>query len=246
MLYLSLARGSKAGSFPNIEANLASQYAPAKQERLVAVEGGAKLRWGDWLSLSPSLFYYDYRDKQVFGAVEDILFSTLSRIVNVPRSHAYGADMLARAALPGGWRADIAAAWMKTRVDDYVGYDEFGTLRSFEGAIFPYAPDLELTATLGRHFSLPGGSDGDIAVTWRHASVSWADMLRDPRFRIGGYDQLDLGLTLRLARPEMTVRLNVQNLTNQDRWTNAYLVNDSVTRYAARPRSWTLSLVRDW
>lgn len=246
MLYLSVARGSKAGSFPNIEANLASQYAPAGRERLDAIEGGAKLRWGDRLSLSASLFHYDYRDKQVFGAVEDILFTTLSRLVNVPRSHAYGADIQARAALPGGWHADLAAAWLKTRIDDYVGYDEFGAPRDFKGGVFSYAPALDLTATLGRTIPIAPGLDGDLAVTWHHASTSWADMLRDPLFRIDGHDRIDLSLALRLARPDMTVRLNVENLTNSYRWTNAYLVNDSLTRYAARPRHWTLSLVRIW
>jgi len=246
MIYLSFAHGSKAGGFPNLEANLASQYAPAKRERLGAVEAGAKLRWGDRFSLSPGLFYYDYRDKQVFGAVEDIVFTALSRVVNVPRSHAWGAEVQASAALPGGWRADLAAAWLRTRIDDYIGYDEFGVLRSFVGGTFPYAPELELATTLGRNFPLPGGGNGELGVTYRHASASWADMLRDPAFRIDGYDQIDLGLSLALARPDLTIRLNVQNLTNRYRWTNAYLVNDSLTRYAARPRHWSLSLTRAW
>ena len=68
-----------------------TQNAPAKQESLLSYEGGVKSTLLDHqLQFDGAVFYYDYNDKQILGAVADPVFGALAELVNVPHSHVFG------------------------------------------------------------------------------------------------------------------------------------------------------------
>lgn len=241
LLYASLSRGAKAGQFPNIEGNVAAQYAPARQEKLIAGEVGLKARPLPTVAVDLAAFYYDYRDKQVFGAVEDILFTALTRIVNIPRSHVYGLDARVDAAVTRRLSLGISAAFLRTRIDDYIGFDDLGVRQDFAGGSFPYSPEVEIVADATQGFVLPGGFEGELKLTFRHAGESHGDLLDQPDFRIRPYAEGDARLTIRTPDGRSEISLLVQNIANGYRWTNALLATDAFTRYAAMPRRWRLS-----
>jgi outer membrane receptor protein involved in Fe transport len=91
LLYVTISQGYKGGAFPTIAETELTQNAPAVQESLLAYEGGFKGNWLDHqLQIDGAVFYYDYTNKQILGAVADPVFGALAELVNVPHSHVFG------------------------------------------------------------------------------------------------------------------------------------------------------------
>ncbi|MDX1453462.1 MAG: TonB-dependent receptor, partial [Oleiphilaceae bacterium] len=85
LLYLSLSRGFKSGSFPILGATEGEQYDPVVQEKVTAIELGAKTSWLDnRLKINVAAFDYDYVNKQLLGNFNDDVFGPLPKLFNVP------------------------------------------------------------------------------------------------------------------------------------------------------------------
>lgn len=242
MVYGTLSRGLKAGLFPNIEANVASQYAPATRERLIASELGVKSQLTEWAYFDASVFYYDYRDKQAFGSVDDILFTALPRIVNIPRSHVYGLDASLAVRPWQGLEMRAATSLLHSRIDEYTGFDDFGIRRDFAGGSFPYSPRFQLVASAAQSVPIAPQVNGELGVNLRHSGASQGDFLGERRLRIRPYTEVDLRVSLKLHEGQTELSLLVRNITDSYHWNNVLLQTDSFTRYAAMPRRWTLEL----
>ena len=94
LVYANISRGYKSGSFPTVATASYVQLAPATQESLLAYESGVKARLLQGaLQLNAAVFYYDYKDKQILGAISDVLFGALPSLVNVPKSHVIGFEL---------------------------------------------------------------------------------------------------------------------------------------------------------
>ena len=242
--YMAVARGYKSGTFPNIEGNFAVQYEPARQEQLLMVEVGVKARPRPWLELEAAVFRSAYHDKQVFGAIADPVFGTLARVLNVPRAHVLGveASLAAKPAARLSLTANLAL--LDTRIDRYIGIDDFGAPRDFAGARFAFTPRLQANLAAEQGFALPHRWGGIVRMALRHTGTQQSDLSADPRYRIPPSDIVDTGLTLRAPDGRHEVQLLVRNLTNAYIWNAVYLQADSFARYAAPPRTWTASLSR--
>jgi outer membrane receptor protein involved in Fe transport len=67
------------------------QTIPVHQEALLSYEVGFKSTLLDrQLQANGSFFYYDYTDKQILGAVADVVYGARPSLVNVPKSHVVG------------------------------------------------------------------------------------------------------------------------------------------------------------
>lgn len=87
MLYATVARGYKAGSFTVLSAIFAAQQEPARQETVLSYEAGFKLSAADRkIQLTGSGFYYDYQDKQITGGILILPFGALPRLQNIPKA----------------------------------------------------------------------------------------------------------------------------------------------------------------
>jgi iron complex outermembrane receptor protein len=91
LLYFNVSQGYKGGSFPTVALASEVQTKPVTQEGLLAYEAGFKTTLlNKQLQLNGAGFYYDYNDKQILGAVADVVYGALPALVNVPASHVVG------------------------------------------------------------------------------------------------------------------------------------------------------------
>jgi outer membrane receptor protein involved in Fe transport len=120
---------------------------------VLAYELGAKLQSSDRkLSLNTAAFYYDYRNKQVRGKLQDPIFGDLEAEVNVPKSRIWGleADVTVRdpeITITGG------ITYLNSKVLNYTGVDSLGNPnQNFAGEPLPFTPKWS----------------GNVDVAWRH------------------------------------------------------------------------------
>ena len=166
LLYVTVSKGYKGGSFPTIASSTYAQIRPVSQESLLAYEAGFKSSlFNRQLTLNGAAFYYDYKDKQILGGISDPVFGALQALVNVPQSHVMGFE------LSGQWTPDMlhglvitpAISYQNSRVDKssnntcvqtaltaagggncvpnhFYGFDSFNQYTDFTGERFPLAP----------------------------------------------------------------------------------------------------------
>jgi outer membrane receptor protein involved in Fe transport len=91
---VNVSQGYKGGSFPTVALASAVQTKPVVQEGLLAYEAGLKATMlNRQLQTNGAFFYYDYTDKQILGAVADVVYGALPALVNVPKSHVIGFEL---------------------------------------------------------------------------------------------------------------------------------------------------------
>ena len=106
LVYANVSKGYKAGSFPTLSASSYVQYAPVKQENVLAYEVGSKMTLLDRkLQLNAAVFYYDYTDKQIRGEKPDPVFGNPEALVTIPKWHIEGFELSAVARPLAGLRA---------------------------------------------------------------------------------------------------------------------------------------------
>jgi len=147
LLYASVARGYKSGAFPIIAASAARQYAPATQEKVTSYETGTKVRLGN-ANVTLAGFYNDYRDKQVFGAIEDRVFGRLERLVNIPKSETYGVEASVEWNVTRELALRGSGSYLRTKILRYNGFDSFGSFLDFAGDEFPNTPRVQLSGNV--------------------------------------------------------------------------------------------------
>ena len=151
LAYANVSQGYKSGSFPTVASAAFSQLFPAKQEKLLAYEIGGKAGlFDDTLQINGAFFYYDYTDKQILGAVADLIFGSLPALVNVPESHVIGFELSGVWQPFEGMRISPSVSYAKTEVDGtFRNFDPFfntasnGSTKDFAGEAFPNVPDWQ-------------------------------------------------------------------------------------------------------
>jgi outer membrane receptor protein involved in Fe transport len=151
LAYANVSKGYKSGSFPTVASAAFYQLFPAKQEELLAYELGGKAGlFDDTLQLNGAFFYYDYTDKQILGAVADIVFGSLPALVNVPESHVIGFELSSVWMPFEGLRISPSVSYASTEIDGtFRNFDPFyntaanGSTKDFSGEPFPNVPDWQ-------------------------------------------------------------------------------------------------------
>ena len=162
LIYANISQGYKSGSFPTVASAAFTQLFPAKQENLLAYEVGGKVGLFDGqVQLNGAFFYYDYKDKQVLGAIDDPIFGSLPALVNVPKSHVIGFEFSPILQL-GGLRVAPSVSYAKSEVDGFFrNFDAYfnGTLnastKDFSGEPFPNVPKWQFN--LDTQYEIPLG-----------------------------------------------------------------------------------------
>jgi iron complex outermembrane recepter protein len=94
LLYASISRGVKSGGFTAYNTLNIRAVDPFKPESLWAYELGFKAEFAErTLRLNGAVYYYDYSDQQVLGAILDPTFGPIGRFVNAPKSEIYGGEL---------------------------------------------------------------------------------------------------------------------------------------------------------
>lgn len=173
LLYLNISKGYKGGSFPTVALATFQQAHPVVQEALLSYEVGVKSALFDHqLQANGAFFYYDYTNKQILGAISDVLFGALPSLVNVPKSHVIGFE-LSGSYTPNwleGLTISPAVSYQHSRIDSsgqntcapppaqsdptlpghiscvaghYYNFDAFNQYADFTGEPFPSAPEWQ-------------------------------------------------------------------------------------------------------
>jgi outer membrane receptor protein involved in Fe transport len=238
LYYVQIARGYKAGTFPVLAASTVTQLTPVSQEELTDYEIGSKLSLiGHSIQLNTSAFFYDYTNRQVYGQVADLIFGTLPRVINIPKSEIYGIDTDVTWRITSSLTARGGGSAMQTVIDQFVGFNEIGQIENFKGEPLPYAPKFQGFASLAQEISLNDNLglqlEGD--GSYQSTSYSYIGDLQD--FKNRSYFLFNMSATLHAANNKWNVSAWMQNITNQYYWTTAQLSHDSIARFAGMPRT---------
>jgi iron complex outermembrane receptor protein len=234
LLYASVSKGYKAGSFPTAAASFYTQFLPVGQESVIAYEAGGKFSLLDRnLQLNGALFYYDYSDKQLRGKINDPIFGPLDALVSVPKSTVKGIELQAFARPFEGLTLNVSATYVRARIKDFIGYDSAGAFGDYSGTKIPYTPKLQLVGDAEYRTNLSGQYVGFIGGSVTHSSKTSAGIGEPLLFNIDSSTLADLRIGVETDK--WTVMLWGRNIFNKYYWTNVTRQNDTTYRFAGMP-----------
>ncbi len=241
LLYGSVARGYKAGVFPIFAASVETQLNPVQQEELTSYEVGTKLGLFDrHIQLNVNGFYYDYRNKQIFGRVTDLIFGTLSRIRNVPKSRVYGFEGDLTWRIVPALTFSASGAYLNSKIQSsFPDFTELGTATNFQDRPFAYTPKYQGTSTLAYDAPLTGNLSLNASGTVIYQSKTNADFAGLDQFRIKQRTLVNGTLGIGSA-DGWEISLYGKNLFNQYYWTGVTSAIDTIVRYPGMPREYGL------
>jgi len=243
LAYANVSRGYKAGAVPVASVSTVPQYAPIRQESVIAYETGVKASLLDRrVQLNASTFYYDYRDKQLRGAVQDPAFGPLEALVSIPRSHVLGVEAQLIARPLDGLTLDTALTYARTRIDRFTGFDGAAVLGDQSGTPFPFSPAWQSVSNLDYTVSLTGGLRAFVGGSLTYRGGTFAGLGAPKTLRIDAYTLLDLRAGV--GRPDGRLRAWVwgRNVTNEYYWTNVFLNANAVARFVGQPATYGVTV----
>lgn len=259
LLYLTVSRGYKAGSYPTISASSFRQYIPVTQESVAAYETGLKTSFLDRrLTFNAAAYYYEYKDKQIRGKVLDPVFGVLNALVNVPRSHLYGAEAEVRARPIRGLEVGATVTYVASRVDEYTGTNVVGGQGNLAGNTIPFAPkwqsqfDVQYKWDAGRVSPFVGADvssrskattyiGGESIIIPQSAFSSTAPGVAYP-FAIDPYTLVNLRAGISWADGKWQAMIWGKNVFNRYYWQNSIYAFDTGFRFAGRPAMYGVTL----
>lgn len=247
LIYGSFSVGYKSGAWPLLTAATTNQLDAATQERLDALELGTKITLLEGRAqLNTSAFYYWYEDKQLLSEVEDPVFQTLPRLVNIPESNVYGAEVDLDVILTEALTGRFSVAYTESEVESYVGFRRRGQLDSFNGDEFPYTPELQLSSFLRYERSIADGYSMASSLSMSYQSESSSTIGREEGFDIKSYTLINLELTLLPDAADWSVSLYGKNLGDKYYWTSVDVQTDAVYRLPGMPRQYGVRFTKDF
>jgi len=242
LLYASIARGVKSGVIPIVPANRAVQFTPARQEKLTAYEAGIKTAIAGRLAqLNVSGFYYDYTDKQFSSYVADPTFGALQRLVNIPKSHAWGIDGELTLRPAPFFTFQWNATYLQTKIEDYTGANAAGIPTNYDGAQFSFAPEFATSATASLNVPVSGSLNFQATGNVTYQTESHSDFGEDPLFRLPDYALVNGSIGIARNDGRWALMLWARNLTDTYYWTSVVDNQNLNVRFAGKPRTFGAS-----
>lgn len=248
LLYALVSRGYKSGSFPTVPASTTGQFAPVTQESVTAYEAGVKITALDRrLQVNAAGFHYDYRDKQVRGIILDPIFNQLEKLVNIPRSRINGAELEIVLTPLEGLTIRGGATYIDSRVKSFTGINNNRITGDYAGSALPFSPKYYFVGDIGYDFAVSDTLSAFVGANLLHNSRANSTLIRGadtlPALsRIKAFTTLDLRAGVRSADERWTMSVWGRNITNSYYWSNQFVTQDVVVRYAARPISYGVTL----
>lgn len=241
LAYASVSRGYKSGAFPVVAANVVTQLVPARQEKVTAYEAGIKLGlFNRVVQFNAAGFYYDYRDKQVFGEILDPIFVSLTRIVNVPKSEVYGAEADVTISPSRELLFKFGASYTHTRVIEFNGFNRFGQAQDFAGSAFPFTPKYQFNALVS--YDLP--INNDLAIQFgangNYQGKTVGSLDQDPVFDVKSYTVVNANIALHRQDDRWSIGLYARNLFNENYYTATDILTDTSIRVPGMTRTYGL------
>jgi len=241
LLYANVAKGYKAGSYLFTNASSAEQFEPVVQESVISYEAGFKASVLDGgMQLNGAVFYYDYKNKQMRGKLNDAVFGVLDALVNVPESEIQGAE-LSMAYLPiENLTLSMAATYVDSEITEYTGVAFNGGIEDFTGSSIPFSPDLSFSAAAEYSFEVSQNWEGFVGGNLNYNDDTYAVIGDVEDALIESYTVLDLRFGVRSYDERYAVTVFGQNVTDEWYYVNAPVLYDTQVRYTGRPVTWGL------
>jgi len=267
LVYGNVSKAYKNGQFPTLPGSALVQLQAVVQEELLAYEIGAKSTLLDGsLQLNGAVFYYDYTDKQILGALEDPVFGALPALVNVPESSVQGYELIATWLPIDGLTISPSVSYADTEVDGtFRNFDAFfkpgfndGT-KDFSGQDFPQAPELQANLAITYSWAVMNGWTAFVGtnVNYQEETHSFfVDECKEPGVPCTREDAQEISGDTTLPVPDRTlvdVRAGIENnnwkiwawgrnVTDEYYWTRHSKVNDTIVKLTAMPRTYGISV----
>jgi outer membrane receptor protein involved in Fe transport len=272
LLYVNVSQGWKGGSFPTVPSANANQLQPVVQEGLLAYEGGFKtLLLNRTLQLNGAVFYYDYTNKQILGALVDPIFGALPALVNVPQSHVLGFELSAVWMPFNGMTITPAVSYQDTKIDSsskdqcvqstltasgggtcipghFYNFTAFGNYADLTGEHFPAVPEWQMSVDAEYDWKVSDQVTAFVGADVSYSSETHSFFLDRTPPASGAYNPLTvpgyalLDLRAGVSNGDWRFQLWGRNVTNTWYWTAADHVNDVLVRYTGMPVTYGLTL----
>jgi iron complex outermembrane recepter protein len=241
--YFNIARGYKAGGFP-ILSGTGTSFTPVTQESVVSYEGGVKAQLFDGrLSLNAALFDYVYDDKQLKSKRVDPVFPPIDALVNIPRSTIAGVDFELQARPIKGLSLGLAATYIYSNIDEFVGVAIDGSVGNFAGSRIPYTPEWQGSANISYEFPVANNTEAFVGGQVSYHGATNAAIGYPAPFDLPGYTSLDLQAGVDFAGGRYRVMLWGKNVTDAFYVVNyiASAATDGIARFTGRPATYGIS-----
>jgi iron complex outermembrane recepter protein len=267
LLYANVSQGYKAGSFPTLSASNSGQLLPVTQEKLLAYEAGFKAPIGRSVQINGAAFYYDYTNKQLRGRVQDLIFGQLEKLVNIPKSRIWGAELQAMWRPVEGLTLTGNGSYVNSRINpnpDGTDFSNFpqrvGPAIPFTGNAFPYTPKWTFSGDIDYKFAVGGNLEAFLggAVTYQsrakagledsdpgraqNVSATAGAAYNDRALILPSYALLDLRAGVGAPDGSWKATLWAKNLTDKYYIVNVLKTQDTLVRYAGQPVTYGVSL----
>jgi len=251
LIYGLVSKGYKAGAAPVLGSTVAAQFKPVTQESLQAYEAGIKSRlFENKLRVNADVFYYDYVDKQLEGTEVDPVWGPLLQLVNIPKSHEFGAEANIVWLPVTGLTLDVAVTYLNSRVDsNFPNTDAYGDAVNFQGEAFPFAPKWSTSAGARYDWAVNDQLRAFVAArgSYQTATVaafgeSAVDANGYPSLGIKAYGLIDLSAGLEPAGGHWRVEVWGRNVTNTYYWTAVNYIVDSTARLTGMPATYGVTV----
>jgi outer membrane receptor protein involved in Fe transport len=242
LFYASYSRGFKSGSFPIVAASTNAQYVPVVEEKLDAYELGGKTAFFDRrLNVDSAVFYYGYRNKQLYGVIYDQIFGPLPVLVNAPTSTVEGFELDLKSSPIDGLFLALNGLYLRTVLGPYVGLDTRGNPQDLTGKPFNFAP--RVSTTFIANYTVPVSETRTLGLggDFSYRSGTNSVLTQDPLFAIPGYRQLNLHMDY-TSDQGWALTLFVRNVLNEFYTVGTINTGDTVARFAGMPRTYGLRL----
>ena len=245
MIYATVGRGYKGGSFPIVGALTVASYRPVRQEDIQSYEAGFKAAlFNHTVQLNGAGFYYDYTNKQVRGKfIDPVSGFAAGALTTVPKSEIYGAEMQLTVRPAEGLSMSVESTYAHSKIKgSFTNFDFFGRLGNFGGESLPFSPKwsvighVNYDTPIDSRWNLFAGAD------FRYQSKSNSALGALPEANIKKYATVDLRIGVKSANDRLSMSVWGRNVTNAYYWTNVNAVIDTVTRYAAMPATYGITV----
>ena len=247
LLYSSFSVGFKSGGFPVLSSSSQDQYEAVEQEELLALEFGAKQTLLDGaLQLNSSVFYYDYRDKQLLTRLRDDVFGPLPVLKNAPRSNVKGVELEVTATPLDGLLFKASGSFIKTEIEEFMSTGFDGSPQDFSGNPFNFSPELEYTLLVDYSRFIGENFLAGIGVDYSYTDESNSTLDQNPQFRQDSYGLMNVRVRLEDANETWKASVYSNNVSNEFSTVSIIQAGDGAARFAGRPNIVGVSFSYNW
>jgi iron complex outermembrane recepter protein len=246
LIYGNVTKGFKSGDYSLVAAIVSSQLAPVTQESVLAFETGVKQSlFEKRMQLNTSVFYYDYRDKQLLGFAIYPIFGELPTVVNIPKSDVIGSEveLSAQPLRELSLKAGVTYVHSEVKENPAGGvFDPFGHPSNYVGEGFPGTPRWQALADVEYAVPVNESMKAFVGATPTYRGSSYAAFGDNSEFLLNSVVLLDLRAGVESQNGAWRAQVWGHNVTNKYYWVGVSRWIDTLDRNPGSPGTFGVSL----